>query len=141
MAAQAFRKAKLAAEEGEGGKRGRQLRRRDTYRKFDSTHEENEDQIVSSLTSTFTKPKITKVQISHEKGLRGMCHHNHSRCVFFCVGLRDNQCFQLSVILVIFLAGILVGIQTYVFRIVFVVCYGVFMNYQQCYLLLLLTLI
>ena len=112
MAAAAAAIARRNAQDGEGGKRQRGLKRRSSYVSFLATHEPDTlDTLKAELGTVERKP--TTFEVAQSKALPGLECMGHEKCVRCCTDLRDNKWFQVSVIGVIFLAGILVGIQTY----------------------------
>jgi hypothetical protein len=112
MAAAAAAIARRNAQEGEGGKRQRGLKRRSSYVTFLATHEpDTMDTLKAELGTCERKP--TAFEVAHGKALPGLECIGHEKCVRCCTDLRDNKWFQVSVIGVIFLAGVIVGIQTY----------------------------
>ena len=112
MAAAAAAIARKQAQEGEGGKRQRSLKRRDSYVTFRATHEPDTlDKLKAEIGAVKKKPSI--YEIAQGKALPGLECIHHEECVRCCTDLRDNKWFQISIIGVIFLAGIVVGIQTY----------------------------
>lgn len=112
MAAAAAAIARRNAQEGEDGKRQRGLRRRSSYVTFLATHEKDSMETLKEKLGTVTRRPST-YEIAQGKALPGLEWMGHEKCVRCCTGLRDNKWFQVYIIGIIFLAGIIVGIQTY----------------------------
>ena len=112
MAAAAAAIARRNAQEGEGGQRQRGLRRRSSYVTFLASHEpDTMDTLKAELGTVKRRPSV--YDIAQTKALPGLECIGHEKCVLCCTSLRDNKWIQISIIGVIFLAGIIVGIQTY----------------------------
>eukprot|EP00942_MAST-04A_sp_MAST-4A-sp1_P001585 g1585.t1 len=107
-------KEQSLAKDGPIGKKKRKLKRRDSYVNFLESHN---PKALEHILHELDKPERTAtVKYDANTFIRNVTLNDsklHKKIVTFFVNIRDHRIFKNSITFAIFIAGILVGLQTY----------------------------